>query len=269
MLTTKRYEYLVFDAIQIHPDIKNHRSIDLRKVNHYEQDIIKNGLLEPLVVWEKKHHEYYLVGGFHRMAAIRNIRKNNFGYFDRIDVRVVSGDFDEIVALNLKLNADRLDTKITDFFDIIIYLNNANWDKQRISSFIDRSITFIDEIIRYVPGMDAIIRNMLTEGKITWTKAKAVCKAIHDAPAGKEKVVLKEHLKSLTENSSLDVQKKRPLTFKTAKGRISRHLKSGKSATYTIDNHILLSLLLVLEGKSFDETHVEKIKDVFPCLFWD
>ncbi|MBF0540971.1 MAG: ParB N-terminal domain-containing protein [Nitrospirae bacterium] len=269
MLTTKRYEYLTFEAIQIHPDIKNHRSIDLRKVTHYEQDIIKNGLLEPLVVWEKKHQEYYLVGGFHRMAAIRNIRINNIGYFDRIDVRVVSGDFDEIVALNLKLNADRVDTKITDFFDIIIYLNNANWDKQRISSFIDRSVSFIEEIIRYAPGMDSKVRALLSEGRITWTKAKAICKAVLDAPAGSERDVLNAQLKAITENPSSADQKKRPLTFKSAKGRISKHLKTGKPSSYTINTKTLLSLLLVLEGKSYEDAHVEQIKEVFPGLFWD
>ena len=73
MLTTKRYDYVPFDSIGEHPALANHRPINDRKVAHYAEDIQKNGLLEPLVVWERQHGEYFLVGGFHRMAALRAI----------------------------------------------------------------------------------------------------------------------------------------------------------------------------------------------------
>ena len=125
------------------------------KVSHLEKDILTNGLLEPLVVWERNPGEFYLVGGFHRMEAIKSIRTRNPGYFDRVDVRVVSGDPDEIRALNLKLNADRLDTNITDYFDTVIYLNNANWPRERIAEFLDKSTAWIDDIVRFAPMITA------------------------------------------------------------------------------------------------------------------
>ena len=75
MLTTKRYEYMSIDKIGMHPILSNHRPLDMHKVSHYEKDIMQNGLLEPLVIWEKNNNEYYMVGGFHRLAAIEAIRK--------------------------------------------------------------------------------------------------------------------------------------------------------------------------------------------------
>ncbi len=266
MLTTKRYEYTEIHKIQVHPDISNHRSLNMQKVAHYEEDILKNGLLEPLVVWEKKPHEFYLIGGFHRIAAINGIRRKNPGYFDRVDVRVVSGEFDEIKALNLKLNADRVDTKITDFFDIVIYLNNANWSKERISGFIDRSVSWIEEIIRYAPGMDHRLRKLLEEGKLSWARAKSICKAVLDAPAGSEREVLENELKALSEAGSKPQPVKKPLTFRSAKKNIAQKMKSKKARTYKINDETLLSLILVLEGKNFNNEHLESVKNAFPGL---
>ncbi|MBF0286664.1 MAG: ParB N-terminal domain-containing protein [SAR324 cluster bacterium] len=266
MLTTKRYEYTEIHKIQSHPDISNHRALNLQKVSHYEEDILKNGLLEPLVVWEKKPHEFYLIGGFHRLAAINGIRKKNPGYFDRVDIRVVSGEFDEIKALNLKLNADRVDTKITDFFDIVIYLNNANWSTERISEFIDRSVSWIEDIIRYAPGMDHRLRKLLEDGKLSWARAKSICRAVLNAPAGNERKILETELKALSAGGSKPQPIKKPLTFRTAKKNIARKMETKKAQSYKIDNETLLSLILVLEGKSFNEDHLELVKNAFPGL---
>ena len=140
MLATKRYEYLPINLIQYHHTLTNHRDLDRAKVSHLARDIVANGLFEPLVVWERQSKEYYLVGGFHRMEAIQIIRRTNPGYFDQVDVRVVAGDPDEIKALNLKLNSDRVDTRITDYFQTVIYLNNANWSKERIAELDRKSV---------------------------------------------------------------------------------------------------------------------------------
>ena len=71
------------------------------RMNGFERDIIQldgepapeggRALLEPIVVWERNPGEFFLVGGFHRHAAIRRIRSRNPGYFDRVDVRVIQG----------------------------------------------------------------------------------------------------------------------------------------------------------------------------------
>jgi len=268
MLTTKRYEYLNIDKIQVHPDVANHRNLDLRKVSHYAKDIFQNGLLEPLVAWEKKQGEYFLVGGFHRLAAIREIRKDHPGYFDRIDVRLVAGEVDEIRALNLKLNADRVDAKITDFFDAVIYLNNANWPKEKIAEFLDRSPAWISEIIRFVPVMPARVRRQLEDGQLTWGRAKAICRAIQEAPAGQERKVLEAELMSL-DNKDKAQPRPKPLTMQLAKKRLQQHAVKNPRTTYTVSAEDLLSLLLVLEGKQFEDRHLTMVRKHFPGLLLD
>ena len=265
MLTTRRYEYLHIDNVRIHPDIGNHRPLDDRKVEHYRDDILQHGLLEPLVVWEKNRDEYYLVGGFHRLAAIRRIREEKADYFERIDVRVVSADLDEIKALNLKLNADRVDTKITDFFDTIIHLNNVNWPKERIAEFFDRSVSWIEEIVRYVPAMPADVRQRMEDGRLSWARAQRICRAIRDAEAGTERQVLKQELAKLDAPSP--APSKRPLTLRHAKKRLAEQVERSPNTIFAVSGEQLLSLLIVLEGKELEEEHLKTVQSSFPGLF--
>lgn len=268
MLTTRRYDYLRFDEIQVHPQVGNHRALDQRKVAHYEEDILRNGLLEPLIVWEKKPGELFLVGGFHRRSAIERIRRQNPGYFDRVDARIVAGNLDEIRALNLKLNADRLDTKISDYFDVIVYLNNANWPREKIAQFLDRSDTWVADILRYVPIMDTRVRNLLEAGKLTWSRAKAICKAVQEAAPGTETAVLQRAIAGASNgaNGNGSSRPTRPLTFRKAKKQLSQHADRDPNTTFNVRSRDLLSLLLVLEGKHYEDTHLEHVRRVFPGL---
>ncbi len=269
MITTKRYEYLEFKKILVHPVIGNHRQLDMPKVKHYERDILENGLLEPLIVWEKSQGEFYLVGGFHRTEAIKGIRKQHPTYFERVDVRVVNGSPDEIRALNLKLNADRVDTKITDYFETIIYLNNVNWDKEKIANFMGKSITWVEDILRYVPIMDIQIRKLLEADKLTWVKAKDICRAVQHAPAGKEKETLDRMLDkyiSAVPKPKISTAPKRILNFRTAKSRMNSVVKKNPSKSYTLTSEDILALFRVLEGRSFAESDLERIKSHLPEL---
>ena len=266
MLTTKRYEYMLFDNVRVHPDVTNHRALNPRKVEHYAQDILKNGLLEPLIVWEKKPGEFYLVGGFHRTAAIRRIREKNPGYFDRVDVRVVAGDLDEIRALNVKLNADRLDAKISDYFDAVIYLNHANWSKEKIAEFLDKNLALIEEIIRFVPGMDARVRQLLETERISWPRARAICKAVMDAPAGQERATLERLRAAATAPAAAAGRPPRVLPVHKARARLQKAIRKNMAATYTLKADDLLALLLVLEGRRYADEHLARVRQLFPVL---
>lgn len=266
MITTKRYDYVQIDRISAHPDVQNHRPVDPGKVDHYFEDIQKHGLLEPLVVWERNQGEYFLVGGFHRIAAMRRIRGANPGHFDRVDVRVVAGDPDDMRALNLKLNADRLDTKITDFFNTIVHLNNVNWPVEKVAEFLDKSVSWVEEIIRYAPIMPREVRDLLETGKLTWSKAKSICRAIRKTEPGKEKAELKRQLAALKKSPKAD-RPKRPVTMRQAKERFTSLATEKPKATYTLNSEDLLSLILVLEGKEFSPSHKERVEKKLPGLF--
>jgi len=65
---------MLFDNIQTHPLISNHRPFKRDKVAHLEKDILRNGLLEPLIVWERTNGEYYMVGGGVPMNMLKSGR---------------------------------------------------------------------------------------------------------------------------------------------------------------------------------------------------
>jgi ParB family transcriptional regulator, chromosome partitioning protein len=256
MLSTLRYEYLGIDAIRLHPAIHNHRPLNMAKVAHYRDDILENGLLEPLIVWEKSFGVVYLVGGFHRMAAIRAIREDHPGYFDRVDVRVVAGDEDEMRALNLKLNADRVDATVADAFDTVVYLCRAGWSADRISVFLDRPTALIREIIALVPAMPSRVRAMIENKTISWNRARSICRALMAAPADQEQALLERLLAAPA--------RRKPLTFKNAKAGLSRHFEKYPQASFELSLNDLLALLMVLEGKKYTDEHLERVQELFP-----
>ncbi len=262
MLATKRYEYLSTDQIEFHHTLTNHRDLGQAKVAHLEKDIVTNGLFEPLVVWERNSNEFYLVGGFHRMEAIQGIRRSNPGYFDRVDVRIVTGDPDEIKALNLKLNADRVDTKITDFFQTVIYLNNANWSKDRIAEFFDKSVSWIDDIIRYAPLTTELMRDKLASGELSWTRAKEILRKALKAPAGNEKEIIANELS----RPVLAVAK--PLPFRKTIKHLSKSMRSDPKLTFKVNTQDLYALIVTLRGKNVDQEDIDRVRNAFPIL-WD
>lgn len=262
MLATKRYEYLPIEKIEIHHTLTNHRVLDQAKVAHLEKDIVSNGLLEPLVVWERNGSEYYLVGGFHRMEAIQGIRKLHPGYFDRVDVRVVSGDPDEIKALNLKLNSDRVDTRITDYFQTVIYLNNANWSKDRIAEFFDKSTSWIDDIIRYAPLVTEPMREKLASGELSWNRAREILQKTLKGPVGKEREIIDSELLQPTRSTA------KPLPLKSAIRRLSKHMTAEPKRTFTISTRDLYALIITLRGKNVEQEHLDRVRKVLPVL-WD
>mgnify|MGYP002525031808 CR=1 FL=1 len=263
MLATKRYEYLAIELIEFHHTLTNHRNLDLAKVAHLEKDIITNGLFEPLVVWERNNNEYYLVGGFHRMEAIQGIRRSNPGYFDRVDVRLVTGDPDEIKALNLKLNSDRVDTKITDYFQTVIYLNNANWTKERIAEFFDKSVSWIDDIIRYAPLTTLIMREKLANGNLSWTRAKAILRKTLKAPVGQEKEIIENALSQPMRPAV------KPLPLQKTIKHLSKSLKPDSDKTFEVSAHDLYALLITLQGKNVDQQDIDRVRAAFPMLWND
>lgn len=262
MLATKRYEYLPIDQIEFHHSLTNHRDLDRAKIAHLERDIVANGLFEPLVVWERNGREYYLVGGFHRMEAIQGIRRSHPGYFDRVDVRIVTGDPDEIRALNLKLNSDRVDTRITDYFQTVIYLNNANWSKERIAEFFDKSVGWIDDIIRYAPLTTEPMREKLATGELSWNRAREILRKALKAPAGNEKAIIENELSQPVQPVA------KPLPYQTTIKRLSKSLSSEPARTFKVSTHDLYALLVTLRGKNVEQEHIDRARNAFPVL-WD
>jgi ParB-like chromosome segregation protein Spo0J len=264
MIATHRFDYVPYSTIYLHPSIANHRAVNRQKVLHYKDDILHNGLLEPLVVWERNRGELFLVGGFHRFHAIELIRGERPGYFDRVDVRVVTGELEEMRALNLKLNADRLDARLTECFDTVVFLSDAGWDKQRIAAFLDRGVTWVEELLRFVPGMDGRVRAALDGDKISWTKAKAICRAALAAEPGDRRAVVEAELAKLERKSPAP---RRVLSGKAATKRLQASIARDPGAAYTVSAQDLLSLVALLTGPREQQAdHLERVRAKLPAL---
>ncbi|MBW2732423.1 MAG: hypothetical protein JRH20_08500 [Deltaproteobacteria bacterium] len=59
---------------------------------------------------------------------------------------------------------------------------------------------------------------------------------------------------------------KKPLTFRKARQRLGQVAKENPRATYRVRSDDLMSLLLVLEGKEFEDQHLECVRSCFPGL---
>lgn len=266
MIKTKRYDYIPIDRLKIHPEMRNHRTVDPRKVAHYFDDILKHGLLEPLVVCEGEEGDFYLLGGFHRLTAIRRIRARNPGYYDRIDVRVVEGNVEEMRALNLKLNSDRVGLRESDFFETVMYLHQSEWSASKIADFLDRSEDWIAELIRYVPDMPEVVRCRLESNQLSWAKAKTICSVLEKLPQEEREAELARQLSGRRERDKR-VRPKRPFTVRQIKGRIEALSKEKPGESFRIDSETLLALIQVVDGKTFSPSDVKHLEESLPELF--
>ncbi len=265
MIATKRHDYVPIGTVHLHPSIPNHRPLEHARVLHLESDILRNGLLEPLVVWERNRGEFFLVGGFHRYYAIHRIRQTHPGYYDRVDVRVVVGDLEEMRALNLKLNADRLDARLTEFFDTVVFLGNANWSVARIAEFLDRSVTWVEEVLRFAPAMDPRVRALLAEGRMSWSRAKAIGRVAAAAAPGSEKATVDAALREFAEPTV--ALPRRKVSPRAATRRLVKHIEAHPDATYTVSAQDLLSLLSLLTGpRQAQDQHLARVRKSFPAL---
>ncbi len=260
-MKTKRYAYLPFERIRFHPDLDNHRHLRWAKVNHYEHDILANGLLEPLVVWEPEEDTFYLVGGFHRHAAIQAIRGRHPGYYERVDTRLVDGELDEIRALNLKLNADRLDARAVDCLDTLVYLRKAGWSRERMAGFFDRGLSWIDDLLRWGPGMDPRVRARLEEGRLAWSAARRITRELEALPPEEREAHLAGCLAGRPRRAAGG------LTVKRAHRRARRHVQGTEDDAPVFTAGDVEALLRLLATRAPEPAEEARVREVFPFLF--
>jgi len=144
------------------------------------------------------------------------------------------------------------------------------------ASFRPEFLNRVDEIIlfhrlkrndmgRIVEIQVGRLRKLLEEGKVTWTRAKSICRAILAAEPGKEKAATEKALAALRREAKAGAPP-RPLSYRTATRKLGEQIRKAPRASYTVAAEDLLSLLVLLHGKSFDETHVDRVRRAFPGL---
>ena len=142
-----------------------------------------------------------------------------------------------------------------------------NWTSERIGEFLDKSVGWVEDILRYVPVMPVRVYELLERGDTSWNRAKAACKKLIKSPAGQEDSAAAQAIEELSKPAEKKPAK--PLNFRSAKSRLGKAISKKPNTKYTLDGNDLMSLLLVLEGKQFADEDLERIKAKVPGLLGD
>jgi hypothetical protein len=114
--------------------------------------------------------------------------------------------------------------------------------------------------------MDSRLRKMLEEGKVSWNKVKSICRQILAAPPEKEKEVADKLIQELNKSDGNIRRKKRLLSTQKAIKRLTKQFEKDPKTRYAVDLEDLLSLFMVLSGKKYTESHIERVRKTFPGL---
>jgi hypothetical protein len=113
--------------------------------------------------------------------------------------------------------------------------------------------------------MDSRLKKLLEERKVSWNKAKSICRQILSAPPDKEKELADNLIEAVSKNEG-SITKKRLLSPKKAIKRLTKQFEKNPKTQYTFDVEDVLSLFMVLWGKEYTESHVERVRRAFPGL---
>ncbi len=114
--------------------------------------------------------------------------------------------------------------------------------------------------------MDPRLRKMLQEGKVSWNKAKAICRDMLAVPREKEKEVADKLIEELNKREGSKRPKRRPLSLKKAISRLTKQFEKDPKKSYTVAVADLLSLFMVMGGKEYTESHLVRVRKTFPGL---
>ena len=119
--------------------------------------------------------------------------------------------------------------------------------------------------VRFMPSMDPRLRALLDEDKVSWSKARSICRQAMAAEPGRERAVIDLALKELQDGPV--VLPRRVLSPKSATKRLTKHIEQHPQATYTVTAQDLLALVSLLTGpRDAQQEHLERVRQRFPAL---
>lgn len=231
-------EFIEFDKIQVEPKEVGNRPIDKEHVVMLSESIRKNGLLQPLVVWNGGEKERarvnievdgkeitvptaIVVAGFHRMRAIRRLKNNDEAAYNSVFPNGVpcvvrSGTLQDVLADQLRENLERKGIEASDALRIMIRLRDEfKMKPSAIARHIGKSEAYVSEIFGIEKtlgkeGVDAVQSKavILNDAIKASKKVKAAQKAGKSVDPKAELESAKEKRKKLNEKGSKRAEKK-------------------------------------------------------------
>lgn len=227
-----------------HQELKN-RPIDKQHAMELFESIQKNGLDTPLNTWDGGEAEAkmlvgeeevpanFLIAGFHRREALRQLKKTDAARFealfpgDNIPVVRRSGSLADMIALQLRENCDRKDPSLPEILPQLVKLRDIHKLKNvQIAKKIGKSEAWVSRVFSLVDegGDEAVAAAQ--EGKLSFREAMAATDEIKKAKkagapmdkAAKSEVVKKAVAKSNKTKGKSRAEKR--LSAKNLWGRI-------------------------------------------------
>lgn len=159
---------------------------NLGDLDELAASILNHGLQNPLVVIhkhyggngytipetsEKVFDRWFLVSGERRYRAIESLRKRNRGDFENIPVRYFAGSTEEALEAQLAENLDRKNLTYIEEGTGILELVKRGYDERKIAKRLNRSTTWVAELLQVRQHACPAVQAALEEGKIGFTVA--------------------------------------------------------------------------------------------------
>ena len=160
---------LPYDDIEIHPDLVNCREPGT-PTDDLEEGISELGLETPLTVWKQQddagEDRYYLLSGWRRHEALRNLRAGTPGSFETVPVSIFEGSLQEALLHNISENAQRLDPNAVEYGEAILRLienSGGALTQARVAEQLGKSTAWVSVVVKFAKGPEEGVTKQLRE----------------------------------------------------------------------------------------------------------
>jgi len=171
-----------FSDIGFHNEIHNPRE-ELKEIDELKASIRSVGLQVPLTVLHREDKEgkngarrdlYFLVVGFRRHEAIRQLREEDPKAFRSVEVKKFKGSIVEAQVLNLTENIQRSELTPVEIANGVEILLNLGYKQKEIAQKIGKSQTWVSNAMQFRRQATPQLKNAVKDGHISYGFGRAI-----------------------------------------------------------------------------------------------
>jgi ParB family chromosome partitioning protein len=246
-----------------HPEVPNVRStITKENTKELQKSIKERGVKNPIVVF-KQDDKYYIVSGFRRRFALLNLHEEDPKNKQFLEISVIVRKYNRDNLINEALfdnfieNVQREDVAGIDLAERLKMLIDKGINKLELQKQLSKSITWINETLKFLEDANQDVKDMVRSGKISLDEGKKLGKLPKES-----QTVVAAGLAHVNETGD----KKRKKEIKDAVERATR-VRSGKSPSKKLISKIRDQLSVLLKVTT-DPKEKSAFKNTFAILEW-
>jgi ParB/RepB/Spo0J family partition protein len=162
-----------FDAIKFHVEITNPRD-ELKDIPDLIASLKSVGLQVPLTVKQDPKNDgvFFLVVGFRRHEAIRQIRDSDPNAFKTVEVKKFKGSFAEAQVLNITENIQRSELTPMEICKSVEILMNLGYKQKDVAEKIGKSQTWVSNAMQFRRQATPQLQEAVRSGDIPYGFAR-------------------------------------------------------------------------------------------------